>query len=136
MADYLQHLKLERGLAANTVSSYRQDLREFVSAIKVNDPTQLSMRQARDYVAALTRSARKPATIARKISSLKQFFAHLEETGQLKQNPFSGLSAPRLARYHPPYLSPREVAQIIDGIDTASPAGRRDRAMLELLYGS
>ena len=136
MDDYLQHLKLERGLAANTVSSYRQDLREFVSAIKVNDPTQLGLRQARDYIAALTRSARKPATIARKISSLKQFFAHLEETGRLKQNPFSGLSAPRLARYHPPYLSPREVAQIIDSIDTATPAGRRDRAMLELLYGS
>lgn len=134
--DYLQHLKLERGLAANTVASYRHDLLEFVSAIKVNDPTQLNMRQARDYIAALTRSARKPATIARKISSLKQFFVHLEETGRLKQNPFSGLSAPRLARYHPPYLSPREVAQIIDGIDTATPAGRRDRAMLELLYGS
>jgi len=134
--DYLQHLKLERGLAANTIASYRHDLLEFVAAVKVTDPLRLTDRQARDYVAGLTGSARKPTTIARKISSLKQFFAYLTETARLKQNPFTGLAAPRLTRYHPSYLSPREIAQIIDGIDVTTPSGRRDRAMLELLYGS
>jgi len=134
--DYLQHLKLERGLSTNTVASYRNDLKEFVTALKIKEPTRLTDRQARDYLTSLTGSPLKPSTVARKISSLKQFFAYLVETGRLKRNPFGGLSAPRLARYHPAYLSPREIASIIDGIDTTTPAGRRDRAMLELLYGS
>ncbi|MDH3891793.1 MAG: tyrosine recombinase XerD [candidate division Zixibacteria bacterium] len=134
--DYLQYLKLERGLATNTLTSYRRDLLEFVASLKVQEPSKLTPRLAQDYVSRLIGSSLKPATIARKISSVKQFAVWLGESGTLKQNPFAGLSAPRIARYHPPYLSPGEVAQIIDAIDTKTPTGRRDRTMLELLYGS
>ena len=130
--DYLQHLKLERGLAPNSLTAYRRDLLGFVTAIKAQDASKLTVRLARDYFSRLTGSSLKPATIARKISSVKQFAVWLGETGTLTQNPFAGLSAPRIARYHPAYLSPREVAKIIESVDTGAPVGRRARAQREL----
>ena len=134
--DYLQHLKLERGLAANTLSSYRRDLVEFAVKVAVADPEQVTPRMARDYVGYLSKTGRKPATVARKISSLRQFFSYQHKSGGAGQNPFKGFSAPRIARYHPHYLSPQEVVRIIDSIDTRSGHALRDRAILELLYGS
>ncbi len=133
--DFLTHLKLERGLSANTVSSYRRDVTEFAAAVKTA-PASVSSGMASAFVAGLGEVGRRPATIARKISSVKQFYRYLLESGQVDRSPLSGFSAPRIARYHPHYLSPTEVESIIEATDSAKPAGRRDRAILELLYGS
>ena len=134
--DYLQHLKLERGLSPNTLSSYRRDLVEFAAKVAVADPEQVTPRMAADYIGYLSRSGRRPSTVARKISSLKQFFSYQHKSRAAGQNPFLGFSAPRISRYHPHYLSPQEVVGIIDSIDTRSRHALRDRAILELLYGS
>ncbi len=134
--DYLHHLKLERALSDNTISSYRRDLQELIETTSLNDIGKLTNETARRFLTYLTSSSQKPSTIARKISSAKQFGNWLAEKGALPQNPFAGLSAPRIARYHPSYLSPEEVKLIIESIDTYTHQGRRDRAMLELLYGS
>ncbi len=134
--DYLQYLRLERGLSANSLVSYRRDLVEFGGRVKAERVGGISARQAIDYVGQLAATGRKPATIARKISALKQFFAYLVNQGHLSQNPFGGLASPKISRYHPHYLSPEEIAHIISSTEQASLQGKRDRAVLELLYGS
>ncbi len=134
--DYLQHLKLERGLSENSRASYRSDLVEFVGRMPAIEPKKVSLKMASEYLSYLSSLGRKPATIARKISSLKQFFVYLYDRGVVKDNPFLALSAPRISRYHPQYLSPEEIATIITSVDEQSRQGKRDRAVLELLYGS
>ncbi|MDF1544617.1 MAG: site-specific tyrosine recombinase XerD [bacterium] len=134
--DYLQYLKLERGLSRNTILSYGRDLTEFSDAIGTEDPRKLTTTLIGKHVRELYESGQKPATIARKISSLKQFLEYLTKQKLIDRNPSAAFSAPRIARYHPHYLAPREIETILETIDTSSLSGKRDRAALELLYGS
>lgn len=134
--DYLQYLKLERGLSQNSLAAYRRDLVEFSDRLGTVEAGKVSLRAATEHVSYLTATGRKPATIARKISSLKQFFAYLYDRGTIGENPFLALLAPKISRYHPHYLSPEEIGRIITSIDVQSRPGKRDRAIVELLYGS
>ncbi len=136
LADYLQHLKLEQGLSQNSISSYERDIKAFLTAVGKVSPTNITQAAVTAYVGSLAKAGRKPSTITRKISSLKQFFKYLLENGAIKESPTASFSAPRIVRYHPHYLSVNEIERIIGGIETESMAGKRDRAIIELLYGS
>jgi integrase/recombinase XerD len=133
--DYLAHLKLERGLSANTIVSYRRDLLQFTELVTEQRASQITPRHIQIHVAELSRQGLKPSSMARKISSLKRFFEYLVSRGELTENPMAGFSAPRLTRYHPTYLSAQEVMQILEKVDLEARNGKRDRAILELLYG-
>lgn len=133
--DFLQHLRLERGLSANTIEAYRNDLLEFAQVVKLKGPGELSPRLMNAYLSHLTTAGRKPATIARKVSSVRRFSARLHESGTLSTDPIQAFRAPKISRYHPDYLSPDEISSMIEAIDTSTPSGLRDRMILELLYG-
>ncbi|MEW6412304.1 MAG: site-specific tyrosine recombinase XerD [Candidatus Zixiibacteriota bacterium] len=134
--DYLQYLKLERGLSANTLASYRRDLAEFFSPVKHREVTSVKPSDINEYLTRLNKSGRKPTTIARKISSIRQFFKYLVNNGVVKDDPTSAFAAPKIVRYHPHYLSATEIEKILSSIETNTVAGKRDRAIIELLYGS
>jgi len=134
--DYIQHLTLERGLSQNTVTSYRRDLLGFFQSSGQADPLKVSAEVVSGYVALLTRSGRKASTIARKLSSLKQFYRYLVENNHVRSNPVTPFAAPKIARYHPAYLMPQEIERIIEAADQNTVAGTRNRAIVELLYGS
>ncbi len=134
--DYLQYLELERNLSRHSLAAYRTDLTEFSRVCGVGRPNKVDRTIANTWLGKLSAAGRRPATIARKLSSVKRFFDWLVESGLIPRSPFGGLSAPRIQRYHPPYLSVREIAALIDSIDSGSPSGLRDRAIIELLYGS
>ncbi len=131
--DFLQYLKLERGLADNSIESYRNDLIEFFKVIKLDDYKAVTNSTVNKYLSFLTNAGRKPSSIARKISSLKQFFKYI--IGDEK-NPMKAISTPKILRYHPDYLSPKEIEQILENIDTSDYKGLRDKAIIEMLYGS
>ena len=134
--DFLQHLRLERGLSANTINAYRNDIAEFLADLKLKDPVKADPRMVVEYFGRLSRLGRKPSTLARKISSLKHFFSYLVDNGLIKENPARSYSAPRISRYHPDYLSPDEIDRIIKAVGPSSKEASRDRAIVELLYGS
>ena len=131
--DFLQHLKLERGLADNSIESYRNDMIEFFQVVKLDDYKLVTNSTVNKYLSFLTNSGRKPSSIARKISSLKQFFKYM--IGDEK-NPMNAVSTPKILRYHPDYLSPKEIEQILESIDISNYRGLRDRVIIEMLYGS
>jgi integrase/recombinase XerD len=134
--DFLQHLRLERGSSANTMLAYRRDILGFAKATGAKEPRQVTGAMVTGYFGKLNAHGSRPATLARKISSLKQFFDYLKEQNLVGENPAQLYSAPKIARYHPDYLSPREIEKIIKAIDVSSEQGKRDRTTIELLYGS
>lgn len=134
--DFLQHLRLERGVSANTLMAYRRDLLGFRKETNATDPKAVSASIITGYFGKLNAKGSRPATLARKISSLKQFFEYLKERNMVAENPAQVYSAPKIARYHPDYLSPREIESIINAIDISTESGKRDRVIIEMLYGS
>ena len=133
--DYLAYLKLERGLSANSLEAYRRDLKDFCSGQGQVGVAHIRPRDAADYVQRLTRQGLKPATIARRISAVGQFFSYQVDRGVIGDNPFKGYSAPKIARYHPECLTPEEIGRLLGAVDSSTARGRRDLAVIELLYG-
>ncbi|MCH8027325.1 MAG: site-specific tyrosine recombinase XerD [candidate division Zixibacteria bacterium] len=134
--DFLQFIRLERGLSSNTINAYAADLSEFRALTGCKDASKAKARVAAKYVNALKQAGRKPATVARKLSSLKQFYEYLLKRKIVNENPFSSYFAPKITRYHPHYLSPADIEKILNSIDLSNEMGKRDKAIIELLYGS
>ena len=133
---YLQYQDLERGLSANSLAAYRRDILEFKKLFKLNDNFNITHRKVNEYIQYLTGLNRKPASIARKLSSLKNFYKYLFEKDLVKENYFAFARAPKISRYHPDYLTVDEIQKIINSPDIKTDIGIRDSAMLELLYGA
>jgi integrase/recombinase XerD len=133
--DFVQHLRLERGLSANTIAAYRADLSDFVSVTGAKTIEEVTPSTVTGYFSRLSQQGKRPATLARKISSIKRFFVFQQTAGRIKENPALAYAAPKISRYHPDYLSPEQIDSIITSIDPASASAVRDRAVVETLYG-
>ncbi len=134
--DFLQHEELERGLSANTLEAYRRDIMEFLSLTKSPSDLSITHKNVNDYLSRLNTLNRKPASIARKISALRNFFKYLHDSEKVTENPFDYARVPRISRYHPDYLTVDEVKKILERPDVKDKKGIRDGAMLELMYGA
>jgi integrase/recombinase XerD len=133
--DFLQSLKLEHGFSANSISAYRGDLAELCATLRIGSPAKVRPVDLNKYFNHLAGLGRKPATLARKLSAARRFFDHLMERGVVKQNPAAGYRAPKIARYHPDYLSVEEIERILAAADLDPRLALRDRVVIELLYG-
>ena len=134
-----EHYLLVRGRAQTSIQSYLGDLGGFVSFLetrKVVDFNAITLEMLHDYVRVMHELGLAPASIARKITSLKVFFDYLEEKELIKKNEAAKLEAPKLTRRLPSVLSADEISSIIDAFNISSAPGLRDRAMLEVLYGA
>jgi integrase/recombinase XerD len=136
---FLNYLGLERNLRPNSIAAYRQDLerlRDFLKERAIAKPAALKPADITAYFGLLTDLGLAPSSIARQMSSLRGFFRFLLRERILESNPARHLQTPRLYRNLPEILSVGEIEQIIDSIDIEARFGRRDRAMIEMLYGS
>lgn len=141
---FAEHLSSERRVSPNTLSAYLSDLeqlRNFLThTMKIEAPRVDTLGKAtlRAWLAELAR-ARGKRTIARKVAALRSFFRFLQRTGRIRHNPVATLRSPKLERKLPEFLGVDAAAQLMTGPDTAQRdafRAARDRAMLELLYGS
>jgi len=134
---FINYLRVERGLADNTIQSYSRDLNGFLQYLEERalSPLTLSQDQITEYVILIGRglSAR---SVARNISTIKTFFRFLAAEGIIENNPARLLETPRLARRLPKILNQREVERLISQPDSSKTRGQRDRAMLEILYAT
>jgi integrase/recombinase XerD len=137
--DFLNHLEVERGLARNTVDSYRRDLRKYASFLKDNaitGPGTVEPEMITRFLDGERAKGAAPSTLARLVSAVKQFHLFLVREGASGRLPTSGLKIPSRYRRLPRALSQEEAARLLDQPIVEDEAGMRDKAMLELLYAT
>ena len=135
VATFLDFCRIEKGLARTTVSAYAADLKRFADSLRRPDGVQ-STEAVRSYVDSLYRAGMASRSIARHITTLRNFYAYLLETGAADQDPTAHLAAPRQWQSLPKYLNKKQIDDLLGVCDSSKPKGARDRAMLELLYAS
>ncbi len=131
---FLTHSILVRSLSRNTVEAYSRDLNQ--AAEFIDDLTGADSACISQWLYHLSRQGRNPSTIARKLSSLRAFFSFLLETGRIKSNPAAGIRSPSQIHRMPHALSVSAVFKLIEVWKGESPLSGRNRALLELAYGS
>lgn len=134
------YLKVERNYSLYTVQNYLKDIHDFNEFLEAEQfGSLLSVRKgnvARYYLAHLNGLKFSKKSIARKISSLRSFYKYLLKMGKVDSNIFLDLDVPKTNKYLPKFFYPKEIEEMFQAIDSNSVLGLRDRAILELLYGS
>jgi integrase/recombinase XerD len=136
---WLDALAFERGLSPRTVAAYRGDLvrlgewldREKGKDLLVADPAAISA-----HLRYLHAQEVSPRSVRRAMAAMHGFYRDLVEEGERRDDPVENLEAPRLFKRLPKVLSEDEVERLLAAPDLTTPAGLRDRAMLELLYAT
>ncbi|HEX5226218.1 MAG TPA: site-specific tyrosine recombinase XerD [Bryobacteraceae bacterium] len=135
IASFLDFCRIEKGLSRTTISAYAADLKRFSGSLRPADQAG-STEAVRRYVDSLYQAKMASRSIARHITALRNFYAHLVEVGAVEKDPTAHLAAPRQWQSLPKYLNKQQIDDLLAACDGSKPQGTRDRAMLELLYAS
>ena len=133
-----QYIRLEKGLSKNTVVAYMRDYTAFAHFILHKydvAPTKVEQYMVERYLAYLYEECKHAkASQARELSGVKAFFNYLLLNDKIEQSPTELVATPKRTRHLPDVLTVEEVERIINSIPLDTTKGKRDRAMLELLY--
>ena len=133
-----QYIRLEKGLSKNTVEAYMRDFTTFAGFILRQydvPPTKVEQYMVERYLGYLFEECKHAkASQARELSGVKSFFNYLLLNDKIEQSPTELITTPKRSRQLPDVLTVEEVEQIINSIPLDTTKGKRDRAMLELLY--
>ena len=137
LKDYLLYLKIERGLALNSVENYGRDIQKLILFLEEHEikksPINITDETIQQFVYEISKqvNARSQSRI---ISGLRSFFDYLIFENYRKENPTTLLETPKIGRKLPDTLSIKEIDLLLDKIDLSHPQGERNRAILETLY--
>ncbi|MDH3697700.1 MAG: site-specific tyrosine recombinase XerD [Flavobacteriaceae bacterium] len=136
--DFEHYLRLERGLAAHSISNYTRDVRKLRTYVNTHSiplkPDVISRDEIEQFVYEMAKEL-NPRSQARLISGLRSFFDYLVFEGYRKESPMELIETPKLGRKLPDTLSLDEIDALIKAIDLSTPEGERNRSILETLYG-
>ena len=137
LKEYLAHIKLEKNLSKNTVSSYKNDITAFISYMKnkgKEDPSIISSNDIGGFFKTLNELGLSGSSSARYFSSLKGFFLYLLKNKYILKNPIEKITAPKIAKRLPGVLDVNEIDKILSAPEVNDKLGLRDKAILELFY--
>jgi len=135
---FLRHLEVERRMAVNTLEAYRRDLARLAAFCAEHGRTieGLSRAELEDFVRESMAGGLSPTSTARLVACVRSFFKFLRLSGRVDRNPADDLHAPRTFAALPHFLSIEQVDALLAAPDVATPAGLRDRALIEVLYAT
>jgi integrase/recombinase XerD len=146
LAEHDDWLTVERGLAANSLSAYRRDLRRYAAFLRargVHDPANIGEDAVHAYVGHLEslvdedgRRLLAPASVARGVVAVRSFHRFCAREGLVDGDPSEDVGAPRVPQGIPKALDEADVEQLLTAVTGDDPLAQRDRALLELLYGT
>jgi integrase/recombinase XerD len=135
---FLTHVRVERGLSANTVTAYRRDLLKFDDFAKKRKLTLESVSRDNlvEFLASLYRQKLESRTVARHLVTLRNFFRFAQLQELISTDPSLNLESPKIRRSLPGYLRLEEIERLLAQPDDKTPLGLRDHAMLDVLYST
>jgi integrase/recombinase XerD len=134
---FLDFCRMEKGLAANSIAAYARDLDRYAAfcggaEIPVPDTPQ----HVQSYLDSLYAGGLAARSVARHLTTLRNFYRHLQRERVLEHDPTELLASPRVGQALPHYLNASDIERLLDAPDAGKPLGLRDRAMLQLVYAS
>ncbi|MBP8791572.1 MAG: site-specific tyrosine recombinase XerD [Lutibacter sp.] len=137
LKDYQFYLKIEKGLAKNSIESYSRDVKKLIGYLELNDmpisPISIEKKEIQEFIYTAAKSI-NPRSQSRLISGLRNFFDYLVFEDYRKNNPMQLIESPKTGRKLPDTLSLEDIDKIINEIDLSEPQGERNRTILETLY--
>jgi len=136
--EYLAYLRVEKGLAANSIEAYGSDLAKLSEWAAKNgiDLLSLDRTDLREWLIDLSRTDLSESSKRRLISSIRGFYKFLMIDGHIKISPAEDIATPQKGLYLPKFLNQTEVEMLLSQPDVSTETGLRDRAILELMYSS
>ena len=136
--DYKHFLKLEKGLSENSVKAYENDLRKLLQYLEITGmdigPADIEREMLQAFISWVSEMGLNARSQSRIISGIKSFYKYLMLEEKIVHDPAMMLESPRIGRKLPEVLSIEEIDLLFASIDLSKPEGRRNRAMLEVLY--
>jgi site-specific recombinase XerD len=138
LAEYLQWLTIEKGRSRATIEAYRRDLLRLIAWMQKHQLDVVSVRERdlEQYANTLRRQKRAESSISRGVASIRGWFGYLLVEGYVELDPSARLKGGRRGRTLPKPLGEEEIESLINSIERSTPSDLRDRALLELLYGT
>lgn len=136
--EFIDYLRYERKKSENTIEAYKRDLKGFFDFLKnqgLNNPDDTTKTDIVAYLIDLKGQDRAPATINRKMASIRAYYSYLAENQYINTNPAQNIKTPKVEKKEPEYLTIEEVDSLL-ALPDDTIRGRRDRAILELLYAT
>ena len=137
--DYLVRLDVERGMSQNTIDAYRRDLSQFTTMchrLGVDRLDGVDRRIVRRFLSQLTTLNYSRRSVARKASAVRAFFEDGARRGAISSNPAAGIPQPKRPGTLPKSIPAATLQRFLDDLDGSGPVDLRDRALLEVLYGT
>ncbi len=136
MRSYLHFCRTEKGLASNTLESYRRDLERLDAFLQGSSPGGVTPETLRSYLDSLKAGGLSYRSMARHLTAIRSFFEFLAQEGEIEANPADLLQTPKIGTALPKYLNYDRVNALVEAPNAAKTNGQRDQAMLQLLYAT
>ena len=130
------YIVVEKNFSEHTAKAYVSDVLSFLIWLEENNIEKVDFERIREYLRFIYKYNYKKTTVSRKISALRTFYKYLYREHIVESNPVTGISTPKKDKTLPKFLSKDEIEQILNNVNIESPAGYRNRTILELLWAT
>lgn len=136
LENFRSYILVEKNFSQHTAKAYCSDILSYLIWLGEQGCEEVNFAKIRDYIHFIQKFNYRKTTVARKIASIRTFYKYLHREHKIDTNPAENLISPKRPRNLPKFLTTEEVEDILGGINIDTPAGYRNRAILELLWAS